>query len=310
MSHELRTPLNAILGFSTLMRDDPGLSAAHRNDLDIVNRSGEHLLNLVDDVLDLAKIEAGHVVVENAPFDLLDLVRDTAEMMRARASAKHLELVVEACPALPGFIRSDAGKLRQALLNLISNAVKFTEHGRVTLRVDARPIDDSRRLLLTIEVLDTGIGIAAEDQARIFDPFVQAGKAAAQKGTGLGLCISRQFVQLMGGAIRVESAPGKGSLFRVDVPVERAEESEAVDIKVDSRQVLGLAPGQPEYRILIVEDKKENWMLLERLLRDAGFRVRVAEDGARGVEVFRAWRPQLIWMDLRNVSGCWRVGGR
>ena len=298
MSHELRTPLNAILGFSTLVRDAPGLSEQHRRDLDIVNRSGEHLLKLIDEVLDVAKIEAGRVVVENAPFDVRALVRDAVEMMRARASAKSIELLVDASSSIPDFARSDAAKFRQMLINLLGNAVKFTEQGSVILRVDATPFD-AGRILLIFEVQDTGIGIAPEDQTRIFSPFVRVGKAATQNGTGLGLSITRQFVQMMGGTVRVYSTPGKGSLFRIEVPVERAEAPEVVTTQRGREPIIGLEPGQPEYRILIVEDQRENWLLLQRLLLDAGFQVQVAEDGAQGVEMFRTWKPHLIWMDLR-----------
>ena len=152
--------------------------------------------------------------------------------------------------------------------------------------------------MLVLEVEDTGIGIAQEDQARIFDVFVQAGNTSAQKGTGLGLSITQQFVQLMGGTISVQSTPGKGSLFSVELPVEQVEESDVASNYGD-RQVVGLAPGQPDYRILIVEDKKENWLLLQRLLLDSGFQVQVAEDGVQGVEMFRTWQPHLIWMDVR-----------
>jgi signal transduction histidine kinase/ligand-binding sensor domain-containing protein/CheY-like chemotaxis protein len=299
MSHELRTPLNSILGFSALVRDDPGLSEAHRKDLGIVSRSGEHLLGLIDDVLDMAKIEAGRVTLDRESFDVSYLVQDNVDMMRARAADKGLELFLDSSPMVPRFVRSDAGKLRQVFVNLIGNAVKYTERGSVTVRLDAKPMDDSRGSLLILEVKDTGIGIALEDQARIFDPFVQAGKASAAKGTGLGLGITRQFVQMMGGTISVRSTPGEGSLFRVELPVEQAEESEVAAAREDRGQVVGLVPGQPEYRILIVEDKKENWLLLQRLLQDAGLQVQVAEDGAQGIEMFRAWQPHLIWMDLR-----------
>jgi CheY-like chemotaxis protein/anti-sigma regulatory factor (Ser/Thr protein kinase) len=281
------------------MRDEPGLSGEHRKDLDIINRSGEHLLDLIDDVLDVAKIEAGRVVVENSPFDLDALVRDAIKSMRARSREKNLELALDASSVVPRFVRSDAGKLRQVILNLVGNAVKYTEHGSVTVRLDAHDMQDSSHPLLTIEVSDTGVGIAPEDQAHIFDPFVQAGQSGSHKGTGLGLSISRHFVQLMGGTIHVKSTHGIGSLFRVEVPVERAAEAEVMAAKRARERVVGLAPGQPEYRILIVEDKRENWLLLQRMLQDIGFRVRVAEDGAHGVEMYFTWRPHFIWMDLR-----------
>jgi signal transduction histidine kinase/CheY-like chemotaxis protein len=314
MSHELRTPLNSILGFSALVRDDPGLSEKHRKDLEVVSRGGEHLLGLIDDVLDMAKIEAGRIALDNTSFDLSDLVRDNVNMLRARACGKGLELLLHISPTVPRFVRSDAGKVRQVLANLIGNAKKYTERGCVTVRLDAKPIDNGKplddRILLILEVEDTGIGIALEDQASIFAPFVQIGKSGTQNGAGLGLSITRQFVQLMGGTITVESTLGVGSVFRIELPVERADELEPGEAHHDRGHVVGLAPGQPEYRILIVEDKKENWLLLQRLLHDAGFQVQVAEDGAQGVEMFRAWQPHLICMDLRlPVSGGLEAAG-
>jgi CheY-like chemotaxis protein/anti-sigma regulatory factor (Ser/Thr protein kinase) len=293
----LRTPLNAILGFSNLLRE--GASETQRKDLDIINRSGEHLLTLISGVLDVAKIEAGRAVVEAVPCDLRNLVRDVIEMMRVRAEGKGLELLVDQSPKFPETVNTDTAKLRQVLINLLGNAVKYTERGAVTLRLNAKPAGDAERLLLRFDVEDTGTGIATEDQAHIFEPFVQAGKPATQKGTGLGLTITRQFVELMGGTIHVESTLGTGSLFRVEVPSERAQQSEIQATMPDRQPIIGLEPGQPEYRILIVEDERENWMLLERLLESAGFQVRVAEDGAQGVEMFRTWRPHFIWMDLR-----------
>jgi signal transduction histidine kinase/DNA-binding NarL/FixJ family response regulator len=299
MSHELRTPLNAILGFSHLMQDDAGLSEEQRKTLDIINRSGEHLLTLINDVLDMAKVEAGRLSVENTLIDLGGMVRDITDLLRARAEEKGLQLLLDQSSDFPRFVRADGAKLRQVLINLVGNAVKFTEQGGVTLRLNARPADDPKRLLLIAEVEDSGVGIAAEDQARIFDPFVQISSLTLQKGTGLGLAIARTYVELMGGRLSVESAPGKGSIFRVETPVERAEESEVRAAETRQGRIVGLAPGQPEYRILIVEDQMENWLLLRRLMEGAGFQVRVAENGAAGVEMFQEWRPQFIWMDIR-----------
>jgi PAS domain S-box-containing protein len=296
MSHELRTPLNAILGFSALMRAAPGVTGEQQATLDIINRSGAHLLDLIDGVLEMAKIEAGRVVVENAPFDLGALVRDIADMIRVRAEEKRLGLALDASSELPRFVSADAGKLRQVLINLVGNAVKYTERGTVTLHLHAEAMDVSGQLLLTFEVEDTGIGVTPEDQARIFEPFIQVDQAA-RGGTGLGLTITRQYVELMGGSISVESKPGEGSRFRVRVPVQRAEESPGAAIR--ERRVRGLEPGQPEYRILIVEDQLENRLLLKRILEGAGFRARVAEDGEAAVEAFQRWRPHLIWMDRR-----------
>jgi signal transduction histidine kinase/CheY-like chemotaxis protein len=299
ISHELRTPLNAILGFSSLLREDPGISGRQREDVDIVNRSGEHLLNLIDNVLDMAKIEAGGTVVENVPFNLNQLVLDVTDLMRVRAEEKDLELFLDQGLEISCFVRADAAKLRQVLINLLGNAIKYTERGNVTLHLSARRLDARQRRLLIFEVEDTGIGISANDQARIFEPFVQLGKTAIHQGTGLGLAITRQYVELMGGRIEVESTPDEGSLFRLELPVELTEQIALIPGEANRKQIIGLAAGQSAYRILIVEDETENRLLLKRLLEDVGFRVQTAENGAAGVELFRTWRPHFIWMDRR-----------
>ena len=299
MSHELRTPLNAILGFSSLMQNDPAASVDQRRSLDIINRSGEHLLSLINSVLDVAKIEAGRIAVEETAFDLRAMMRDIADLMRQRAEAKGLQLTLQMSDDVPHIVLADEGKLRQVILNLLGNAVKFTSQGHVTLRLATRPMQDPCRVTLVIDIVDSGEGIAGEDQERIFEPFVQLGPKSDQKGTGLGLGITRQFVALMGGLVRVESAPGTGTTFHVELPVEPAKVSAMAASGDRDPRVVRLMPGQPEYRVLIVEDQAENWQLLGRLLEQAGFQVRVAQNGAEGVEMFREWRPQFIWMDWR-----------
>ena len=299
MSHELRTPLNAILGFSNLMRQSAGLSEDQRQTLDLINRSGEHLLSLINDVLDMAKVEAGRISVDNAPFDLKELTQDVIALNRVRAEEKGLQLRLEAPADLPRLVEGDAAKLRQSLINLVGNAIKYTAQGSVTLHISARPDHDPQRLWLQFVVEDTGMGIPEADQARIFEPFVQLTQLTLQKGTGLGLTITRRYVELLDGQIRVDSTPGQGSRFCMDIPVHPID---AKDIEAISRRpahVTGLAPGQPEWRILIVEDQQENWLLLQRLLEDVGFAVRVATDGLLGVEAFQTWRPHFIWMDVR-----------
>jgi len=296
MSHELRTPLNAILGFSRLMRQDAAVSPQHHQTFEIINRSGEHLLDLINCVLDMAKIESGRAALEPTAFDPRALMRDTAELMRQRAEAKELSLSLELVEPLPPAIVADKTKLRQVVLNLLGNAVKFTRQGCIILRLAAPPAKESGHVTLCIEVADTGVGIAAQDKPHIFEPFVQLGRKSDQKGTGLGLAITRQFVELMGGEIEVESAPGRGSTFRVELPVDTA--AAATPTAKDLRPVR-LAPDQPEYRVLIVEDNEENWRLLSQLLTNAGFAVRVAENGAKGVEAFQSWQPHFIWMDWR-----------
>jgi signal transduction histidine kinase/DNA-binding response OmpR family regulator len=297
MSHELRTPLNAILGFSRLLRQR-GASEEQKRDLDIINRSGEHLLTLINDLLDLAKIEAGRDVLHIAPCDLHSLVQDVAEMIRVRAAAEGLALSVEA-PAIIPRVRTDTARLRQVLLNLLGNAVKYTDTGGIMLRLDVMPGADAQHVLLSFEVVDTGIGIAPEDHERIFEPFVQVGRAGVHKGTGLGLTITRHLVGMMGGTIQLESAPGKGARFQVAIPAEMAGDSDLPALAEAPEEFGELEPDHPEYRILIVEDEMHNSMLLSRMLEDAGFRAKVAVNGAEGVEMFRQWGPHFIWMDLR-----------
>ena len=298
MSHELRTPLNAILGFSNLLRENRRVPQKEEcRELDIITRSGQHLLSLINDVLDMAKIDAGRIVIENAPVDLKELVHGVMDLMRLRAEEKNLELSVLEIPESCQFVWADGEKLRQVLINLVGNAVKYTERGSVVLRVGSQPAENAHQRRLVIEVQDTGVGIASDEQARIFEPFVQAGKLSRQKGTGLGLAISKRYVELMGGTIQVESAPGEGSLFRVEIPVLTVNRSEMPASGSKRGHITGLEPGQPEYRILIVEDQEENWLLLHRLLQNAGFHVQVAEDGETGIEKFRTWQPHYIWMD-------------
>ena len=297
MSHELRTPLNAILGFSRLLSDDSQLDSGQRETLSIINRSGEHLLQLINDVLEMAKIEAGHLQLSHSPFDLGNLVRDVVELMQIRCREKGLELKLDQSSKFPRFIKGDEGRLRQILLNLLSNAVKFTEHGGVTVRLKVNNNSDTH---LLIEIEDTGPGINANDLERIFKPFVQLSEDASRQGTGLGLAITRQFVELMGGRIDVESAPGKGTLFRIDLPLEAVDEDEISHFESEwSGKVIGLAPGQPTYRILIAEDQRDNQLLLSRLMSELGLEIKVAENGKQCVDIFQQWQPDLIWMDRR-----------
>jgi PAS domain S-box-containing protein len=298
MSHELRTPLNAILGFSNIMRKAPDLPEKQRENIDIINRSGEHLLTLINDVLEMAKIEAGRMQLENKPFDLGNLVRDVIDMMFIRASEKNLQLVLDQSSDFPRYIQGDEAKLRQILVNLVGNAIKFTHQGGVTVRLGTR---QNSILHLIIEVEDSGVGISFDAQQHIFEPFVQVGEQVANiQGTGLGLTITRQFVQLMSGTISVSSTPGTGSIFRVELPLLAAT---AADISlpehIEHGDVIGLEAEQPQYRLLIVEDQKENQLLLAKLMETLGLPVKIAENGEQGVQLFQSWQPHLIWMDRR-----------
>jgi len=295
MSHELRTPLNAILGFSSIMRKNPMLHENDRRNIDIINRSGEHLLTLINDVLDMAKIEAGRVHLEEAPFDLGVIVQDVSNMMQARAAEKNLKLLIDQSSEFPRYIIGDEARLRQVLINLVGNAIKFTQQGGITIRLGTKNNSTSH---LLIEVEDSGFGIAQEHQSSIFEPFVQLNQLADNKGTGLGLSITRQFVQLMNGHISLESTPGKGSLFRVDLPLKQTDQAEISMLhRMKAREVHGLAPGQAAFRVLIVEDQLENQLLLANLMEAIGFPFKVANDGKQGVKIFQSWKPHLIWMD-------------
>jgi signal transduction histidine kinase/ligand-binding sensor domain-containing protein/CheY-like chemotaxis protein len=291
MSHELRTPLNAVIGFAQLMRRHTPRSAEDREYLATILRSGEHLLSLINDVLSISKIEAGKVTLEDAPFDLGRLVESCAEMVRPRARAKGLELALDVARGLPATVRGDEGKVRQVLINLLGNAVKFTDEGGVALRCSWR---DG---VASFEVEDTGFGIAEEEMSRLFETFSQTESGRrSQEGTGLGLAISRSFVMLMGGEISVESALGRGTIFRVGVPLPVSAEPVA---GLEAQTVVALEPGQPVRRILVVDDTPENREILVRLLGPLGFEMREAGDGRAAVEMWKSWRPHLVWMDMR-----------
>lgn len=297
MSHELRTPLNAILGFSNIMRKDRSASEAQLQSLNIINRSGEHLLKLINDVLEMAKIEAGRVQLENESFDLGNMVRDVTDMMQIRAQEKGLQLSLDQSSGFPRYIKGDEARLRQVLINLIGNAVKFTKEGEVVLRLGVK---DNAVSHLLIEVEDTGTGISPEDQKLIFDPFVQVGEYAVNQGSGLGLTITRQFIELMGGSLSVNSALGKGSLFLIELPLKVANMQEIAKLECLAKgDVICLAADQPAYRILIVDDQLENRLLLIKLMDTICFPVKTAGNGLEAIEQFQAWQPDLIFMDSR-----------
>lgn len=300
MSHELRTPLNAILGFSQLMERDEAITEAQRDTLAIIRRSGEHLLSLINDILDMAKIEAGRVTLAPEDFDLPELITDLGEMIRHRAESKGLSFSLDQGRDLPRFVHADPGKLRQILINLLGNAVKYTDQGGFVLR--AHPLrgeswGETQRHWVRFEIEDSGRGVAEADLERIFDPFVQVGRSVGSTdGTGLGLPITKQFIGLLGGVVRVTSVLGEGSTFIVDLPLVQGQ---PVRPSVKQPRVVGLEPGQPECRVLVVDDSQPNRLLLSRLLQCVGVVVREAADGQEAVSVAEQWRPHLIWMDLR-----------
>jgi len=296
MSHELRTPLNAVLGFSEMLARDRSATEDQKQKLGIINRSGGHLLAMINDILDLSKIEAGKSELASEPFELPQLLEEVGAMIRARAESRGLSLAVAIAPNTARFVAADAGKLRQILINLLGNAVKFTREGGVTLR--ARTRTEEGRTWLDLEVEDTGAGIPTEALETIFQPFVQA-HAADNQGTGLGLAITRSFVEMMGGRIAVTSALGRGSVFRLGLPLKLASAEAVTALDALAPNVIGLAEEQPERRILVVEDVSENRLLATGLLAQADFAVREAENGAQAVALFQRWRPDLILMDMR-----------
>lgn len=308
MSHELRTPLNAILGFAELMNIDPSLSPEHKAHLSIINRSGEHLLKLINNVLEMSKIEAGQVTLNENSFDLYQLLDNLHAMLQLEAASKDLKLIFERATNVPKRVRADEGKLRQVLINLLSNAIKFTAQGNVTLRVrggSALNILSSATDVLYFEVEDTGSGIVPDEIAHLFDPFIQGNRGQKfQEGTGLGLSIARQFVSLMGGTLTASSMPNQGTIFRFDIQI--CQTLPVGELTEQSRKVMGLAPDQPSYRILIVEDDRMSRLLLVRLLKSVGFQIREAVNGQEAIDIWQSWRPHFIWMDMQMpvMDGC------
>jgi signal transduction histidine kinase/DNA-binding response OmpR family regulator/streptogramin lyase len=299
MSHELRTPLNAILGFARLMGRDPAVTTQQHEMLDIIDRSGEHLLGMVDDVLSLSRIEAGRIELKEEPFDVTQMLRDIGRIFQSRAEGVGLRFSLEHDSGLALWLQGDAGKLRQILINLLGNALKFTEEGEVWLRARSVPVaGDPARVMLQLEVEDTGPGIPSDQLDRVFEAFVQ-GEQPRNGGSGLGLTISRSLAKMMGGELAVESELGQGTLFTVVIPLRVAEAGAVAAGEVAQIEVVGLQAGQPEWRILVVDDNLENRMLLTRLLAEAGFTVQKVENGQEAIEAFEEWHPHFIWMDMR-----------
>jgi signal transduction histidine kinase/ligand-binding sensor domain-containing protein/CheY-like chemotaxis protein len=302
MSHEFRTPLNAILGFTQIMNRDERLATDQIESVEIIHASSEHLLGLINDVLEMSKIEAGRTTLNPKNFDIHNLVESLEEIFALRANANKVALNLELSPEVPPYVRTDEGKLRQVLMNLLGNAVKFTQDGKITLRVnciDSSVTEDGNSLCIHFEVEDTGPGIAADEIDQIFLPFVQTtvGKKSPE-GTGLGLAISQQFVHLMGGEISARSQVDKGSTFEFDLPVEVISAAE-LETPRPTRQVVGLEPGQPVYRLLVVDDQEVNRRLLTKIFVPVGFEVREASNGKQALEIWETWDPHLIWMDMR-----------
>lgn len=303
MSHELRTPLNAILGFAQILGFDRSLTSEQREKISIINHSGAHLLSLINDVLDMSKIESGQNELHASDFDLVALLDNVNDMMSVPAEVKGIELVFNCADDVPRYLCSDSRKLRQTLINLLGNAIKFTHEGKVELTV--QPLKDAvlsaseQDIHVQFSVRDTGLGIAAEDLPHLFEAFVQteAGRQS-QQGSGLGLAISQKFVELMGGELSVVSQVDRGTTFTFDIWATEAKAAAAPSIS-GKRRPIGLEPGQSTYRIAIVDDRPTNRKLLLELLGPIGFELREAENGREAIAQWETWRPHLIWMDMR-----------
>jgi PAS domain S-box-containing protein len=325
MSHELRTPLNAILGFTQIMEPSPNFTSEDRENIRIIRRSGEHLLTLISQALDLAKIEAGRMILDLKSFDLYRLLDDLQDMFQLRSQEQGLQLVFQRSVNVPQYVKTDDVKLRQVLINILGNAIKFTQTGGVSVRVrkkeegkeGRRNEEEGRKnesdnadfteqmdnldscFFLQFEIEDTGGGIAPEELDNVFKAFVQTSSGqSVQKGTGLGLTISRQFVQLMGGNITVESQLGRGTIFKFEIQVNAVDIIESISTEANYK-IIGLQPNQPNYRILIVDDRDDNRLLLVKMLSPLGFSLQQASNGLEAVEIWESWHPHLILMDLR-----------
>jgi two-component system, sensor histidine kinase len=299
MSHELRTPLNAILGFSQMLSNDKKITPEQKERLDIINYSGEHLLKLINDILDMSKIEAGKMEIEESPFDLLAMIREISEMMKYKAHQKKLRFLLDTHSDFLRYVRSDASKIRQILINLLSNAIKYTDSGGVSLRLRSFPIEGTKRYSVTFEIEDSGRGMSQEELQTVFEPFVQVQSAKGiSEGTGLGLSITYKFLELLGAKIEVKSEVGVGTIFTFVIDLEAVNAEEIASTQKSTR-IIGIARSPKKYSVLIVEDQKENMLLLKNILLDVGFEVHQATNGVEAIEKFREFGADLIWMDMR-----------
>jgi CHASE2 domain-containing sensor protein/nitrogen-specific signal transduction histidine kinase/CheY-like chemotaxis protein len=295
MSHELRTPLNAILGFVQILNGQ--ISDREKQDyLNIIYRSGEQLLELIDDILEISKIEAGVIQLDESKFDLYQVFDELEALFQGKIAQKGLQFVVRVQPDVPQYVQADRKKLRASLINLIGNAIKFTRVGQIVLRVSLGSVLAPQVQTIVLDVEDTGVGMTKEECDRIFEAFFQSASGRQSgEGTGLGLAITRKFIELMGGKISVRSLQGQGTTFEIEIPVVLA-----IDFSDSTMQraIVGLAPG-PHYRILVAEDTVENRLLLVKQLERVGFDVRSAQNGREALEIWNTWQPHFIWMDIR-----------
>jgi CheY-like chemotaxis protein/anti-sigma regulatory factor (Ser/Thr protein kinase) len=255
---------------------------------------------MIDDILSLSKIEAGRIELKQNTFDVTQMLQDVGQMMKSRAEGKGLRFTIELDPALPPYVQGDAGKLRQVLINLLGNAVKFTEKGDVWLRARSQRMAGPDMAMLQFEVQDSGPGIPQERLEEVFEIFVRFDHShTMEKGTGLGLAISKTLVDMMNGEITIESEPGQGSLFKVKIPLQMVEAGTAIPGKAPVAEAIGLQANQPDWRLLVVDDNLENRVLLTTLLTNIGCNVKEAKNGEQAISIFQEWHPHFIWMDMR-----------
>ena len=303
MSHELRTPLNAILGFSQLMQRSTNLNREQQENIRIINRSGEHLLALINQILDLAKIEAGRITLNPTGFKLTSLLNEVEEMFQLQAREQKLQLIFDCSSDIPEYVQTDQLKLRQVLINLLSNALKFTKEGGITVRVSSVMEHENQQLPISnyqlhFEIEDTGSGMDPDELDKLFQAFVQTKTGlTSQQGTGLGLAISQQFIKLLGSLITVRSKVNFGTTFAFDIPVSAVDPTVIQPVQ-QPRRVIGLEPNQPRYRILIVDDSADNRQLLIKLLAVFDFELKEASNGLEAMESWSSFEPHLIFMDM------------
>ncbi|MEM9281464.1 MAG: ATP-binding protein [Verrucomicrobiota bacterium] len=313
MTHELRTPLNAIIGFSEILSEDKTLNPRQRETLDIINNSGEHLLDVINEILDLSKIEAGKMEKNDESFEFVPMLKSVYEMLAMKADSKRIGFHFTAHSAMPGEVVTDRSKLRQILINLIGNAIKFTAQGAVSLSVKASALSEpeekdgriGRTIRIDFEVKDTGRGITEKEIPKLFERYTQteSGRRTTE-GTGLGLPIARNFIQLLGGDIKVESVFGEGTTFQFSIECDELAPADTSDTRLattldesTAQRIIGFDAPEEEIRILIAEDQPTNRLLLKKILGKAGFALEEAENGQEAIEKWNTWKPHLILMD-------------
>jgi signal transduction histidine kinase/CheY-like chemotaxis protein len=297
MSHELRTPLNAIIGFTELILGKVGLDNTFENYINIINQSGDHLLALINDILDMAKIEAGKLEIQRSNIDLFSMLESTIAMLDIRAQNKGIDLNVEYDSDLPQFINIDGLKFRQILINLIGNAIKFTDNGEVKLIVNYQSDEKTNEIgNLFISIIDTGMGMKDEELKILFSPFTQTDSGRKQHGTGLGLNLSKSYIELMGGEITVDSNIGEGTRFDFFVRTSKAEDGE---VTTSSYQKIKIDTHEKNFKILIVEDIEHNRRLLAKIIDKQNFNVQSVHNGLEAIDTYTEWNPDLILMDIQ-----------